>query len=170
MSLASAPNFCLSRFGDDLVLNQGQVPQPTLDVPKKRILVIGGGVTGFTVSLISQATAFMRLIPMFRLPGLFSMLVTRSPSSLSTGQTRRTASLLRLLVLSGSGLLLSAADTPTSSHCVFRRPGAKPLTAPSRSSKRCSRLMEKLDTAFVCALPTSSLTSPLRTTLKNMKR
>ncbi len=50
MSLASAPNFFLTRIGDELVLHRGQPPQATPNVHKKRILVIGGGVTGFTVS------------------------------------------------------------------------------------------------------------------------
>lgn len=49
MSISSAPNFFLSRLGDELVLHHGQAAQPTPDVPKKRILVVGGGVTGFTV-------------------------------------------------------------------------------------------------------------------------
>lgn len=49
MSLASAPDFFLSRFGDELLLHHGQPVQPTPDVPKKRVLVVGGGVTGFTV-------------------------------------------------------------------------------------------------------------------------
>ncbi|KAF8991439.1 FAD dependent oxidoreductase [Hymenopellis radicata] len=50
MSLASAPNFFLTRIGDELVLHRGQPPQITPDVHKKRILVIGGGVTGFTTA------------------------------------------------------------------------------------------------------------------------
>ena len=50
MSIASVPDFFLTRLGDELVLHRGQAAQPTPDVPKKRILVVGGGVTGFTVS------------------------------------------------------------------------------------------------------------------------
>ncbi|KIY67306.1 FAD dependent oxidoreductase [Cylindrobasidium torrendii FP15055 ss-10] len=47
MSLLSAPDFGLSRFGDDLVLHHGQ-PIHHPDAPKKRVLIVGGGVTGFT--------------------------------------------------------------------------------------------------------------------------
>ncbi len=49
MSIASAPNFFLTRVGDELVFNHGQPIQSNTDVPKKRILIVGGGVTGFTV-------------------------------------------------------------------------------------------------------------------------
>ncbi len=49
MSIASAPDFFLTHVGDELVFNHGQPIQPNTDVPKKHILVVGGGVTGFTV-------------------------------------------------------------------------------------------------------------------------
>ncbi|KAF9016612.1 FAD dependent oxidoreductase [Hymenopellis radicata] len=48
MSIASSPDFFLTRLGDELVLQQGQPPQANPNVPRKRILVVGGGVTGFT--------------------------------------------------------------------------------------------------------------------------
>ncbi|KAF9016600.1 FAD dependent oxidoreductase [Hymenopellis radicata] len=50
MSLSSAPNFFLTRVGDELAIRQGQPTMPSPDTPKKRILVVGGGVTGFTTA------------------------------------------------------------------------------------------------------------------------
>jgi hypothetical protein len=45
---ASAPNFYLSRSADELVLKVGNNPIHE-ECPGKRVLVIGGGVTGLTV-------------------------------------------------------------------------------------------------------------------------
>ncbi len=53
MSLAFTPNFFLTRVGDDLVLHRGQPRTGASGIRKKRVLVIGGGVTGFTVCSIS---------------------------------------------------------------------------------------------------------------------
>ncbi|KAF9018755.1 FAD dependent oxidoreductase [Hymenopellis radicata] len=50
MSIASAPDFFLTRIGDELVLNHGQATPLNLNVPKKRVLIVGGGVTGFTTA------------------------------------------------------------------------------------------------------------------------
>ncbi|KAF8902171.1 FAD dependent oxidoreductase [Mucidula mucida] len=50
MSIASSPDFFLTRLGGELVLQQGQPITPNPDAPKKRILVVGGGVTGFTTA------------------------------------------------------------------------------------------------------------------------
>ncbi|KAF9011648.1 hypothetical protein BDZ89DRAFT_1143081 [Hymenopellis radicata] len=50
MSIASSPNLFLTRLSDELVLQQGQLPQANANVPRKHILVVGGGVTGFTTA------------------------------------------------------------------------------------------------------------------------
>ncbi|KAF8867967.1 FAD dependent oxidoreductase [Mucidula mucida] len=50
MSIASSPDFFLTRLGDELIIQQGQPATPNPDAPKKRILVVGGGVTGFTTA------------------------------------------------------------------------------------------------------------------------
>ncbi|KAF9031560.1 nucleotide-binding domain-containing protein [Hymenopellis radicata] len=50
MSLSSAPDFFLTRVGDELAIRQGRPTMPSPDTPKKRILVVGGGVTGFTTA------------------------------------------------------------------------------------------------------------------------
>ncbi|KAF8868408.1 hypothetical protein CPB85DRAFT_1448309 [Mucidula mucida] len=50
MSIASSPDFFLTRLGDELVLQEGQPPQADPNVPRKRILIVGGGVTGFTTA------------------------------------------------------------------------------------------------------------------------
>ncbi|KAF8901280.1 FAD dependent oxidoreductase [Mucidula mucida] len=50
MSLAFTPNFFLTRVGDDLVLHRGQPRTGASCIRKKRVLVIGGGVTGFTTA------------------------------------------------------------------------------------------------------------------------
>ena len=71
MSLAFTPNFYLSQVGDDLVLLKGYSSQgAATDQPRKRILVIGGGVTGFTVGLPSFYS-FKVSDPFSRLLGRF---------------------------------------------------------------------------------------------------
>lgn len=58
MSIASTPNFFLTRVGDELALHQDAPAPLNLDAFKKRILVIGGGVTGFTVSGFNSTSLF----------------------------------------------------------------------------------------------------------------
>ncbi|KIY71401.1 FAD dependent oxidoreductase [Cylindrobasidium torrendii FP15055 ss-10] len=50
MSLSDIPNFFLSRSGDGLDLHQSVSPPPTSKPRGRRVLVVGGGVTGLTTA------------------------------------------------------------------------------------------------------------------------
>ncbi len=57
MAPESALDFYLSRVGDELVLNFGKNPVE-ITTKSKRIIVIGGGVTGMTVSQLLLQPSF----------------------------------------------------------------------------------------------------------------
>ncbi|KAF8902187.1 hypothetical protein CPB85DRAFT_1457784 [Mucidula mucida] len=62
MSIASSPDFFLTRLGDELVLQEGQPPQADPNVPRKRILIVGVTAwafldAGYDVTVIAERWA-----------------------------------------------------------------------------------------------------------------
>lgn len=89
-------NIYLAKENGELVLHEGVNPNQSTHA-EERVLVIGGGVTGLTVSAVGVVVPRTFLTIVFRLHGLSSTPVTVSQWFQSVGLRSRTESHLRLL-------------------------------------------------------------------------
>ena len=93
-SANSLSNVYLDRENNELVVREGVNPNES-KFSDKRVLIVGGGVTGLTVRVYLMAFAFT-LSQLFRTRGHSWTLATQSPLCPTAGPLWRTASPLKL--------------------------------------------------------------------------
>lgn len=95
-STSSLSNVYLTKESGELVVREGTNPNKEKH-SDKRVLIVGGGVTGLTVSS-TNSRPLRNLLSPYRTPGHFWMLGTQLQSYLTAGRPWRIVSPLKLPV------------------------------------------------------------------------